>query len=189
MVNLEPLAPPDQESVVKAQHIFLEEFIKTHSRMKALQKAGIEGLRIIEQWIRDDPQFRAAYTEAQALLADQMEAAAFQRAVTGIDKPVFQGGECVGYIREYSDTLLTTLLKAKLPDQYGTARHTLDIGVMGGDHGPMPSPVTIEIVHEIGREFGQMLARRTGEPPGEQAVPVPAKVETDADTAREQGGR
>ena len=149
------------QTVREQQQAFLDEFTRTHSRMQALSAAGVPSLRIVEQWMQD-PEFRERYVEAQALLADQMEAAAFQRGVLGLDRPVYQGGGLVGYVREYSDTMLQTLLKAKLPEQYGTARHTLDVGVFGGDQGPLPNPLTLEAVHDVGREFGQMLARRVG---------------------------
>jgi hypothetical protein len=151
----------DRDAQVKDD--FLAEFIRTHSRMSAMARAGVPSLRAVEQWIQNDPEFKARYAEAQALLADQMEAAAFQRGVTGVERPVFHMGGVVGYQTEYSDTLLVKLLQAKLPEQYGTARHTLDVGVFGGDMGPMPSPMTLEEVHEAGREFGQILARRAGE--------------------------
>lgn len=146
----------------QAKDDFLAEFTRTHSRMSALTMAGVPSLRVIDQWIQNDPEFKYRYVEAQALLADQMEAAAFERGVRGVERPIFQGGMLVGHVREYSDTMLTTLLKAKLPEQYGTVRHTLDVGVFGGDKGPMPNPLTIEEVHEAAREFGQVLARRAG---------------------------
>jgi hypothetical protein len=56
----------------------------------------------------------AARIEAADLLEDE----AFRRAHQGIDKPVFQGKELVGVIREYSDTLLIFLLKGCRPDKY-----------------------------------------------------------------------
>lgn len=152
-----------QSEVVALQDEFLRVFTQTHSRMQALQQAGIPSLRVIEQWVQNDPEFKWRYAEAQALLADQMEAAAFKRGVQGVDKPVYWQGMEVGQIKEYSDTLLVKLLQAKLPEQYGTARHTLDVGVFGGDQGPMPSPLTLAEVHEAAREFGQVLARRAGQ--------------------------
>jgi hypothetical protein len=38
--------------------------------------------------------------------------------VEGVDKPVYQGGVLVGYVREYSDQLLVTLLKAHRPEKF-----------------------------------------------------------------------
>ena len=49
---------------------------------------------------------------------DDLEAEAWRRAKEGVEKPVFQGGKQVGVIREYSDTLMATLLKAHRPEKY-----------------------------------------------------------------------
>ncbi len=41
-----------------------------------------------------------------------------RRAMHGTDKPVYQKGELVGYVREYSDNLLTLALKTRRPDKF-----------------------------------------------------------------------
>jgi len=38
--------------------------------------------------------------------ADSLEDEAVRRARDGYDKPVYQQGQCVGHVREYSDTLM-----------------------------------------------------------------------------------
>ncbi len=50
--------------------------------------------------------------------------------MTGVLRPVFQGGKHVGDIREYSDTLLQFLLKGERPEKFreryevsGTVQH------------------------------------------------------------------
>jgi hypothetical protein len=40
---------------------------------------------------------------------------AWRRAVKGCRKPVYQGGQLVGYVREFSDLLLIFLIKAARP--------------------------------------------------------------------------
>jgi hypothetical protein len=53
---------------------------------------------------------------------DELEAAARQRAVEGIEHPVTSGAKLVGNgvtRRRYSDRLLIMLLKAYLPDKFG----------------------------------------------------------------------
>ena len=59
-----------------------------------------------------------------------MELEARRRAVKGTDKPVFQRGEQVGTIREYSDTLLMFLLKANKPEKF---RDNFDAMKLVGD--------------------------------------------------------
>lgn len=66
----------------------------------------------------DDPDFALEWDDAEQEAADKLEREAWRRAVEGTNKPVFyQGVEC-GYIREYSDTLMTLLLKAHRPEKY-----------------------------------------------------------------------
>lgn len=47
-----------------------------------------------------------------------MEDEAFRRAVNGTEKPVYQGKELVGHVREYSDTLMIFMLKARRPEKF-----------------------------------------------------------------------
>ena len=54
----------------------------------------------------------------------------YRRSVEGFDKPVFHKGEICGSIREYSDTLLTLLLKANDPDKYADRQKVEHKGVM-----------------------------------------------------------
>lgn len=71
----------------------------------------------------NDPVFAEAWDVACEDAADAAEAEAWRRAVEGVDKPVFQGGLCVGTIREYSDGLLTLILKARRPEKYRERHH------------------------------------------------------------------
>jgi hypothetical protein len=162
MIDLEPVSDTKLVDAEAVQNKFLEKYIETHSKIEAMQHAGIPSLGVIEQWAKDDQTFRDRFEQAQELLKDNMEAAAYKRAVIGIDKPVYQGKELVGYIREYSDSLLTTMLKGNIPEKYGTNRPNTLESPLGGDNGPLPAPMTLNVVHEVGREFGQMLARRAG---------------------------
>ncbi|MBX9745474.1 MAG: hypothetical protein K2X34_01135 [Hyphomonadaceae bacterium] len=69
-------------------------------------------------WRRTDPKFAHDWDEAIEAGTDLLERAALKRAVEGVKKPVFQGGEKVGEVTEYSDTLLIFLLKARRPAKY-----------------------------------------------------------------------
>jgi len=65
-----------------------------------------------------DPEFATAVEVAVESYADSLEHAATTRGRDGIVKPVYQGGVLVGYVREYSDSLLTTLLKSARPKKF-----------------------------------------------------------------------
>jgi hypothetical protein len=73
-----------------------------------------------------DPAFAAAWDAAVELGTDALEDEAVRRAHEGTVKPVFyKGAECGG-IREYSDTLLIFMLKARRPERY-RERSALDL--------------------------------------------------------------
>lgn len=70
--------------------------------------------------------FAQQWTDALEDASDVMEAEAFRRAVKGVRKPVYQKGECVGYIQEYSDSLMALLLRANRPAKFND-RMRLDV--------------------------------------------------------------
>lgn len=80
----------------------------------------------VQYWRENDPVFRGHLLEARLRFAESLETEAHRRAVIGVDKPVYYQGEVVGEIREFSDGLLTLLLKANLPDKY---RERIDISL------------------------------------------------------------
>ena len=47
-----------------------------------------------------------------------MEDEALRRALNGTQRPVYQQGQLVGYIQEFSDTLMIFQLKARRKDKY-----------------------------------------------------------------------
>jgi hypothetical protein len=67
---------------------------------------------------RVDTAFSAAWDDGLEEAADQLEAEAWRRAKDGVLKPIFQGGKQVGTVRDYSDGLLTFLLKGLRPHKF-----------------------------------------------------------------------
>lgn len=88
---------------------------------------------------KTDPIFAQAWAEAGAIATELLEAEACRRAYHGTIKPVFHRGERVGAVREYSDALLTFMLKARRPDVYRdghadtSGRTPINIQVIGMD--------------------------------------------------------
>jgi hypothetical protein len=66
-----------------------------------------------------DPEFAAAWDSALDESTDELVGEMYRRAVQGTKKPVYQGGELVGHIQEYSDTLAIFLAKCHRRDVYG----------------------------------------------------------------------
>jgi hypothetical protein len=73
----------------------------------------------VQQWMKDDKEFATAITEAERVGALSLQSAAIKRAVHGVEKGVYFKGERVDTEVQYSDGLLTTLLKARLPETFG----------------------------------------------------------------------
>ena len=67
---------------------------------------------------KTDEAFRTAWQEAAEVGTEFLEQEAARRAYHGTLKPVFHKGEQCGLVREYSDTLMIFLLKARRPDKY-----------------------------------------------------------------------
>ncbi|QXN72395.1 terminase small subunit [Rhodobacter phage RcSimone-Hastad] len=80
---------------------------------------------------QEDPEFAKLWDQAVEFSTDALEEAARVRAVDGISKPVYQQKELVGYVTEYSDTLLIQLLKAKRPNEF-RENVSLQADVKGG---------------------------------------------------------
>lgn len=70
------------------------------------------------QWRADKPEFAAKWDRAVEIGTDALEDEALRRAHDGTERPVFQKGVCVGHVREYSDTLLIFMLKARRPERF-----------------------------------------------------------------------
>ena len=83
--------------------------------LAAAQEAGVS-LIFVNQWRADDPEVDKALTEAERVGTQGLVSAAIKRAVHGYEKGVYYKGEKVDTETVYSDSLLTTLLKAKVPE-------------------------------------------------------------------------
>ena len=64
---------------------------------------------------KTDDAFRQAWDEATEIGTGELEHEALRRAYHGTLKPVYYQGVVCGHVREYSDTLLMFLLKARNP--------------------------------------------------------------------------
>lgn len=76
--------------------------------------------------------FADQWNEAIAEAADILEGEARRRAVDGVEKPIYYKGVLVDTVREYSDGLLTLLLKAHKPERFRERRQIEHTGADGG---------------------------------------------------------
>lgn len=98
---------------------------------KACEACGV-GRRTYYHWL-EDPAFVQRVTDAKDEAADALEAEARRRAHDGTSKPVYQGGRLVGYVQEYSDTLLIFLLKGCRPEKYRERADSVNLNVNVAD--------------------------------------------------------
>jgi hypothetical protein len=96
---------------------FLDALSETANVTAACERVGISR-RAIYEWREEDPDFVAAWERALNLGTDALEDEAVRRGREGTVKPVFYKGEECGGVREYSDTLLIFMLKARRPEKF-----------------------------------------------------------------------
>lgn len=127
---------------------FLKAFAETGLVTEAAAKAKV-GRRTVYDERERNPDFAAKWAELEEWSTEEMEQEARRRAVLGVEKPIHYKGELVTHVREYSDTLLMFLLKARKPEMY---RETLNLK-HGGKvrHEVVEVPDDAERLGSVGR--------------------------------------
>lgn len=116
-----------------------DEFLIALAQRGNVSAAAIAG-GMYRRWFYEerqrDAEFAAAWDEALETAIDAMELEARRRAVEGVEKPLIgrvgkdQDG-IITYVTEYSDSLMTLLLKAHRPEKYRErtdVHHTGEVG-------------------------------------------------------------
>jgi hypothetical protein len=117
---------------------FLVCLSETGNISEAAAHAGVPR-RTVYNWRKTDEDFAREWDEAVEMGVDALEDEATRRAKDGCERPVFYKGEECGYVREYSDTLMVTLLKARRPDKFKDR-------VASEVSGPSGAPQVSEVV-------------------------------------------
>ena len=110
----------------------------------AARVAGVTPRRVAK--LREESaEFDYLVTDALEEAADVLEAEARRRAVEGVEKTIYYQGAEVGTETVYSDSLLTTLLKAKRADEFAERKQITGAGgapltVLVRSFGPAPAP-------------------------------------------------
>jgi hypothetical protein len=110
-------AESDEILQTSRQRRFLAAFAACGSLTQAARWAKIHRQTHYD-WLDNDPAYKPAFQEAERRGARSLEDEAVRRAHEGIRKAVRYKGRIVGYETEYSDSLLTTLLKGNNPDKF-----------------------------------------------------------------------
>ena len=92
--------------------LFLRRLRETGQIARSCEDAGVDRSKMYKRRSAD-PEFDERWIAALEGYADDLEAEAHRRAVAGTDKGVWHQGVQVGTERQYSDSLLSQMLKAK----------------------------------------------------------------------------
>lgn len=82
-----------------------------------LSAAGISR-RTYYRWRRNDESFAENCVMAEEMANDFLEREARRRAMEGFDRPVIYKGQITETYKDYSDSLMTVLLKGNRPDKF-----------------------------------------------------------------------
>jgi len=96
-----------------------EAFLSAYARLGVISEACREariGRQTHYNWLENDPDYVERFRLAHETSVDMAEAELRRRGIEGYDKPIYQGGELVGYVREYSDACLIFYLKGRRGD-------------------------------------------------------------------------
>ncbi len=141
-----------------AREKFLEKIRENGNITLAAALVGVSRQRAYQ--IRDkDKEFAKSWDEAIEIATDNLEHEARRRAMQGTVKPVYYKGQVCGYMQEYSDKLMDTLLAAHRPGKYRP------------NVGDLPPGSEIAIIIRTGDgKQGQAIDVTPGEPEEEEAL-------------------
>jgi len=132
--------------------------LEEHGMPYTAAKAAGTTVRAVERLAEASADF-AYYLEcATEAAADKVEAEVRRRAIDGIDKGVYYQGDLVATEKQYSDSLLTLLAKAKRRNQFGDRAEI---------SGPGGAPLTVNIRSfsaNLNATIGPALAQATTQP-------------------------
>ena len=163
--RVQPARPPlsrPRRATTRARRTTRAAFLQAYRRAGTLASAARQvhvSRGAHYRWLQQDPDYAAAFHEANEEVADTLETEARRRALEGVEEPVFYKGERIGSTRRYSDSLLILLLMAKRPDQF---RERMDV-TSTVDHGTVVidpqilKTLTDAELHEA-RTMGRKLA-------------------------------
>lgn len=134
--------PKDRKTVEVVVQMWLS---RGYTVSRACQEAGIS-MPTLVNWRRDSEEFDKKIKTAIEIGTDYIEDEMRRRAVDGVDRPVFQQGECVGFIREYSDSLLQAIVGGRRPHIYGKQR----LEMSGPDGGAIKYETEVTFVKPKG---------------------------------------
>jgi len=97
--------------------VFLRAYARHGIASDGTLAAGIT-YRTFYRWQKEDEVFSEDCKTALMMANDLMEREARRRAIDGFERPIIYQGEVTGEYTDFSDSLLTTLMKGNKPEKY-----------------------------------------------------------------------
>ena len=108
-------------ATVRARRTAFLTQLEIHGCITLAAKAVGLSRAVVYQWRKKSPAFAKQLDETMQLASENVIIEARRRGIEGWDEDVYQGGQLVGTIHKYSDTILCRLLSAADP-RYRTSR-------------------------------------------------------------------
>lgn len=145
---------------------------RTRNLYEACKGLGVK-LQTVTHWMKNDPVFAREMEEVTEAISGQLQKAGLQRAIEGVEKPVYQRGELVGHTREYSDLLHMFYQKALKPHVY---REKMEMQHTGPGGGPILIAAATMAAQMDGQQLNDVLAHllRGARPTPQDVVNAPA---------------
>jgi len=168
---------------LQRQQQFLQYLAETGCVWRSVKLVGTSVARVYALR-HNDPAFRQAWDDAEAIAADRLEAEAWRRAVEGFDEPVVSAGKLVHdddgnpiMVRRYSDTLLLALLRAHRPARFtkGLPASAAASTTASFDVRTMLLAKLAQLASQIETESRPLLEGRSEERAREEAIPAGPK--------------
>jgi hypothetical protein len=103
--------------VIELKMVFLRAFARHGIISDGTLAAGIT-YKTYYRWKKEDESFNEDCKTALTMANDLMEREARRRGIEGFERPIIYQGEITGEYTDYSDALLTTLMKGNRPEKY-----------------------------------------------------------------------
>lgn len=117
---------------------FLAAFRDTGLVTEACEVAKVGRSTVYQERQRNED-FALAWADIELETTEAMEREAFRRGVEGVEKPMVSAGKLVTTVREYSDTLLIFMLKARKPEMYRDNVHVQHSGTVKTEAPELPT--------------------------------------------------
>ena len=154
------------------QREFIELLAETGSVRSACRRMGVSEHHIYKlRRHLEAESFRTAWEAALDIGVQRIEDVAMDRALNGVEEPVYHRGEIVGTRRAYNDRLLMFMLKNRAPERFGDGSRSSDPGWKGRETARLAMKLRKQIREELEAE-----AKASAPTPAEIHASINAKI-------------